>query len=210
MTVPRTVDKVVVIGLTGSIGMGKSTTSHFFSEAGVPVYDADLAVHRLYAGPAASIVEAEFPGVSNAEGIDRDKLAKRVLGDPEALRRLEGIIHPLVRREEVRFLEEAERAGAPVAVLDIPLLFEIGADRRVDAVVVVTAPAEMQRTRTLGRTGMTEEKFQALLAKQMPDAEKRRRADFVVDTSRGFDFARQQVHAILQAAPALPIRRHRS
>ena len=201
---------MVVIGLTGSIGMGKSATARFFAEAGVPVYDADLAVHRLYAGHAAPIIEAEFPGVSNREGIDRDKLTKRVLGDPEALRRLEGIIHPLVRGEEARFLDEAERAGAPIAVLDIPLLFETGADRRVDAVVVVTAPAQMQRARALSRAGMTEEKFQALLAKQMPDEEKRRRADFVVDTSKGFDFARQQVHAILQAASTQPIRRSRS
>jgi dephospho-CoA kinase len=201
---------VVVIGLTGSIGMGKSTTARFFAEAGVPVHDADAAVHRLYAGAAAAIIEAEFPGVSNAEGIDRAKLAKRVLDDPEALRRLERIIHPTVRREEVRFLDEAERAGAPIAVLDIPLLFETGADRRVDAIVVVTAPAEMQRVRALERPGMTEEKFQALLAKQMPDAEKRRRADFVVDTSKGFDFAREQVHAILQAASTQPIRRNRS
>ena len=201
---------MVVIGLTGSIGMGKSTTARFFEQAGVPVHDADSAVHRLYAGAAAPVIEAEFPGVSGAQGIDRDKLAKRVLSDPEALRRLEGIIHPLVRREEARFLDEAERAGAPIAVLDIPLLFETGADRRVDAVVVVTATAEMQRARALGRTGMTEEKFQALLAKQMPDAEKRRRADFVVDTSKGFDFAREQVHAILQAASTQPIRRDRS
>ena len=201
---------MVVLGLTGSIGMGKSTTSRFFAEAGVPVHDADLAVHRLYAGEAAPIIEAEFPGVSNADGIDRDKLVKRVLDDPEALRRLEGIIHPLVRREEARFLDEAERAGAAVAVLDVPLLFETGSDCRVDAVVVVTAPAELQHARAFTRAGMTEEKLQALLARQLPDAEKRRRADFIVDTSKGFDFARQQVHAILQAALTLPIRRVRS
>lgn len=201
---------MVVIGLTGSLGMGKSTTARFFADAGIPVHDADLAVHRLYAGDAVPIIEAEFPGVGNAKEIDREKLAKCVLGDPEALRRLEAIIHPLVRREERRFLDDAERAGKTVAVLDIPLLFETGADRRVDAVVVVTAPAEMQRARAFSRTGMTEEKFQALLAKQMPDAEKRLRADFVVDTSQGFDSARQQVHAILQAAPTLPIRRERS
>jgi dephospho-CoA kinase len=200
---------VVVIGLTGSIGMGKSTTARFFAEAGVPVHDADAAVHRLYAGEAVPLVEAAFPEASTAAGIDRGKLAKRVLDDPAALKRLEGIIHPLVRREEAQFLSDAERAGAPVAVLDIPLLFETGAERRVDAVVVVTAPADMQRTRAFGRAGMTEEKFQALLAKQMPDSEKRRRADFVVDTSQGFDFARRQVHGILQAAPALPIRRER-
>jgi dephospho-CoA kinase len=198
---------VVVIGLTGSIGMGKSTTARFFAEAGVPVYDADLAVHRLYAGKAAPMIEAEFPGVTNAEGVDRNALAKRVLDDAEALRRLEGIIHPLIRCDELKFLGEAEKAGAPVAVLDIPLLFETGADRRVDAVVVATAPAEIQRARAFERVGMTEEKFQALLAKQMPDADKRRRADFVVDTSQGFDSARSQVHAILRTASTLPIRR---
>jgi dephospho-CoA kinase len=200
---------MVVIGLTGSIGMGKSTTARFFAEAGVPVHDADAAVHMLYAGEAVPLVEAAFPGVGDAGGIDRGKLAKQVVGDPEALKRLEGIIHPLVRREEVRFLAEAERVAAPFAVLDIPLLFETGAERRVDAIVVVTAPAEMQRARALGRPGMTEDKFQTLLAKQVPDAEKRRRADFVVDTSQGFDSARRQVHAILQAASALPIRRVR-
>jgi dephospho-CoA kinase len=197
----------MVIGLTGSIGMGKSTTARFFAEAGVPVHDADAAVHQLYAGEAARLVEAAFPGVSTAAGIDRGELAKRVVGDPAALKRLEAIVHPLVRREEVRFLAEAERAGVPVAVLDIPLLFETGAERRVDAVVVVTAPPDMQRARTFARPGMTEEKYQALLAKQMPDAEKRRRADFIVDTSQGLDSARQQVHAILHAALALPIRR---
>jgi dephospho-CoA kinase len=200
---------MVVIGLTGSIGMGKSTTARFFAEAGVPVHDADAAVHRLYAGEAVPLVEAAFPGVGNDGGIDREKLSKCVVGNPEAIKRLEAIIHPLVRREEVRFLAESERVAAPVAVLDIPLLFETGAERRVDAIVVVTAPAKMQRDRALGRPGMTEEKFQALLAKQMPDAEKRRRADFVVDTSQGFDSARHQVHAILQAASALPIRRVR-
>jgi dephospho-CoA kinase len=201
---------VVVIGLTGSIGMGKSTTARFFAEAGAPVYDADAVVHRLYAGEAVPLVEAAFPGVSTAAGIDRGALAKRVLDDPAALKRLEGIIHPLVRREEMRFLADAERAGAPVVVLDIPLLFETGGERRVDAVVVVTAPPDVQRVRAFSRPGMTEEKFQALQAKQVPDAEKRRRADFVVDTSLGFDFARQQVHGILRAAPVLPIRRDRS
>jgi dephospho-CoA kinase len=201
---------MVVIGLTGSIGMGKSTTARFFAEAGVPVHDADLTVHRLYAGEAAPLIEMAFPGVANADGVDRNKLAKHVLGDPKALRRLEAIVHPLVRREELRFLDQAEKAAAAIAVLDIPLLFETGADRRVDAVVVVTAPVEMQRARAFERPGMTEEKFQALLAKQMPDAEKQRRADFVVDTSRGLDSARRQVHAILREAPTLPIRRTQS
>jgi dephospho-CoA kinase len=200
---------MVVIGLTGSIGMGKSTTARFFAEAGVPVHDADAAVHRLYADEAVPLVEFAFPGVSGADGIDRGKLAKRVVGDPEALKRLEAIIHPLVRREEAQFLADAEHAAAPVVVLDIPLLFETRGERRVDAIVVVTAPAEMQRARALARPGMTEEKFQGLLAKQMPDEEKRRRADFIVDTSQGFDTARQQVRAILQTAATLPIRRER-
>ena len=201
---------MVVIGLTGSIGMGKSTTAGFFSAAGVPVYDADAAVHRLYAGEAVPLVEAAFPGVSTAAGIDRGELRRRVVGDAEALRRLEAIVHPLVRLEEERFLEAAERAGTSVAVLDIPLLFETGGERRVDAVVVVTAPPDVQRARTLQRPGMTEDMYRAVLAKQMPDAEKRRRADFVVDTSGGFDSARRQVHAILATAAALPIRRQRS
>ncbi len=198
---------MVVIGLTGSLGMGKSTALRFFAEAGVPIYDADEAVHRLYAGEAAASVEAAFPGTTGEGGVDRARLAQAVLDDPAALSRLEAIVHPLVRREEQRFLEAAERAGAQVAVLDIPLLFETGGDARVDAVVVVSAPAEMQRARAFERPGMTEEKFRALLAKQMPDEEKRRRADFVVDSSQGHDYARAQVHAILRAAESLPIRR---
>jgi dephospho-CoA kinase len=201
---------MVVIGLTGSLAMGKSTVAQFFAETGVPVHDADLAVHQLYASGAASQIEAAFPGTINSQGVDRVALAKRVLGDDAALRRLEAIVHPMVRRHEEQFLEMAERSGAGVAVLDIPLLFETGSDRRVDAVIVVTAPADMQRERALGRSGMTEDKFRALLAKQMPDAEKRRRADFIVDTSGSFDSTRAQVHAILQAAPRLAIRRGRS
>ena len=200
---------MVVIGLTGSIGMGKSTTARFFADAGVPVHDADLTVHRLYAGEAVPLIEAAFPGVTGAEGVDRHKLAKRVLNDPQALHRLEAIIHPLVRREELGFLDQAESAGSPVAVLDIPLLFETGGDRRVDAIVVTTAPADVQRARAFERNGMTEEKFHALVANQISDADKRRRADFVVDTSQGFDSARAQVRAILQVAPTLPIRRSR-
>jgi dephospho-CoA kinase len=198
---------MVVIGLTGSLGMGKSTTAGFFSEAGVPVYDADATVHRLYAGEAAPLIEAAFPGVTGPAGVERPKLAARVLGDPAALARLESIIHPLVRREEQRFLREAERTGAAVAVLDIPLLFETAGDGRVDAVVVVSAPAEVQRARAFSRPGMTEEKFQALLSKQLPDAEKRRRADFIVDTSQSYDSARAQVRAILDQAAGLPVRR---
>ena len=198
---------MVVIGLTGSLGMGKTTTSRFFAEAGVPVYDADATVHRLYAGEAVALIEAAFPGTSGEHGVDRVKLAQAVLGDAAALARLEAIVHPLVRREELHFLEAARKAGARVAVLDIPLLFETGGDRRVDAVVVVSAPADMQRARVFERPGMTEEKFRALIAKQIPDEEKRRRADFVVDTSLGYDSARAQVHAILRQAETLPIRR---
>jgi dephospho-CoA kinase len=200
---------MVVIGLTGSIGMGKSTTAQLFAEAGVPVHDADSTVHRLYAEEAAGAIEAEFPGTTGTAGVDREKLARRVVGNADAMRRLEAIVHPLVRREEARFLEAGEKAGAAVAVLDIPLLFETGGDRRVDAVVVVSAPPDMQRARAFERPGMTEEKFAALLAKQMPDAEKRRRADFIVDTSAGIDSARAQVRAILRQAATLPIRRRR-
>jgi dephospho-CoA kinase len=198
---------MVVLGLTGSIGMGKSTTARFFAEAGVPVFDADAAVHRLYAGEAGPAIEAAFPGTTGAHGVDRARLAQAVVGDPVALARLEGIIHPLVRREELRFIDEAGKAGARVAVLDIPLLFETGRERLVDAVVVVSAPPEIQRARVFERPGMTEEKFRALLAKQTPDEEKRRRADFVVDSSGSYDSARAQVHAILRAAEGLPIRR---
>lgn len=198
---------MVVIGLTGSIGMGKSTTAQLFAAAGVPVHDADAAVHRLYAGEVASLIEKAFPGTMGTAGIDRQRLAQKVVGDPAAMRRLEAIVHPLVQAEEGRFLAAAEKAGAAVVILDIPLLFETGADRRVDAVVVVSAPAATQRQRAFERASMTEKKFQALLAKQMPDAEKRQRADFVVDTSQGIDSAREQVHAILRAAPTLPIRR---
>ncbi len=198
---------MVVIGLTGSLGMGKTTAAGFFADAGVPVYDADETVHRLYAGEAAPLIEAAFPGTTGEHGVDRAKLAQAVLGDSAALERLEAIVHPLVRREELHFLDAARQAGARVAVLDIPLLFETGGDRRVDAVVVVSAPELIQQARVMARPGMTEEKFRALIAKQIPDAEKRRRADFVVDTSRDYDSTRAQVHAILRQAETLPIRR---
>ena len=196
-----------VLGLTGSIGMGKSTTARFFSEAGVPVHDADATVHRLYEGAAVPVIEAAFPGTTADRKVDRDKLAKRVLGDAAALERLEAIVHPLVRAAEQAFLANAEAAGASVAVLDIPLLFETGGQDRVDAVVVVSAPADVQRARAFERPGMTENKFDAILAKQTPDEEKRRRADFVVDTSKGFDAARAEVDAILRAVATLPRRR---
>jgi dephospho-CoA kinase len=196
-----------VIGLTGSIGMGKSTTARFFSEAGVPVHDADATVHRLYEGEAAPAIEAAFPDTTLGGKVDRAKLAARVLGDKSALRQLESIVHPLVRESERRFLFDAERNGAPVVVLDIPLLFETGGDERVDAVVTVSAPADVQRARLLERAGMTEEKLEVLLANQLPDEEKRRRADFVVDSSRGFDAARAQVAEILRQVAKLPKRR---
>ena len=198
---------MIVIGLTGSLGMGKSATALMFIEAGVPVHDADAAVHRLYEGDAVEPIETAFPGVTSAGKIDREKLSSRVLNDAAALKRLEAIVHPLVRREEERFLARAEAGGAHCAVLDIPLLFETGADQRVDVVVVVSAPFEEQRRRVLARPGMTEERFRSLLSKQIPDEEKRRRADFVVDTSQGFDSARAQVRAILQNLERMPKRR---
>jgi len=188
-----------VLGLTGSLGMGKSTTARFFAEAGVPVHDADAVVHRLYEGEAVAAIEAAFPGTTGDGKVDRTRLAARVLGDAAALKRLEAIVHPLVRKAEQQLLEEARARGEPVAVLDIPLLFETGGDRRVDAMVVVTAPPEVQRARVLERPGMTMEKLDSILAKQIPDEEKRRRADFVVDTSQGFEAARAQVRAILAA-----------
>jgi dephospho-CoA kinase len=195
-----------VIGLTGSIAMGKSTTARLFAEEGVLVHDADAAVHRLYEGDAVGPIEAAFPGVTKAGKVDRVALGQRVSGDQPALRRLEQIVHPLVRATEIQFLKEAEASNAPIAVLDIPLLFETGGDRRVDAVVVVSAPAEMQRARLLAR-GIEMERLEVLLARQMPDAEKRQRADFVVDSSQGIEHARTQVRQILKAVAKMPIRR---
>ena len=186
-----------ILGLTGSIGMGKSTTAAMFAEAGVPVHDADAVVHRLYEGEATPLIEAAFPGTTAAGKVDRAKLGARVLGDPDAIARLERIVHPLVTKAREGFLAEAERGGATVALLDVPLLYETGGDARCDAVVVVSAPAEIQRARAFERPGMTADKFAAILAQQMPDAEKRARADFVVDTSQGFDHARAQVREIL-------------
>lgn len=190
---------MIVLGLTGSIGMGKSTTAAMFRELGVPVHDSDEAVHRLYAGVAAPLVEAAFPGTVIDGVVDRNRLATRVLGDREAIRHLEAIIHPLVRADADAFLDRCRSAGAPLAVLDIPLLFETNGRDRVDKVVVVTAPAEIQRERVLARPGMTPEKLEAILLKQVPDAEKRARADFVIDTGNGLDHARAQVAAIVAA-----------
>ena len=189
---------MIVIGLTGSIGMGKSTTAELFAEAGLPVHSADAAVHELYRGKAAPAIEAAFPGSVRDGVVDRGVLAERVLGDAAALKRLEAIVHPLVRETEQTFLKDAEAKGAPAAILDIPLLFETGGEGRCDVVVVVSAPGKVQRERVLARPGMSEAKFQAILAKQTPDAEKRARADHVVETSRGIEDARRQVRAVLE------------
>lgn len=190
---------MMVLGLTGSIGMGKSTTSGFFREAGVPVHDADGVVHRLYAGEAAPLVEAAFPGTTTSFIVDRAKLGAAVIGKPEAMKRLEAIVHPLVAREREAFLSRARAAGARLAVLDVPLLLEGGGADRVDMVVVVSAGAAAQRERVLARPGMTVDKFEALLARQMPDVEKRRRAHVVIDTSLGFEAARRQVRDLVMA-----------
>ena len=195
-----------ILGLTGSVGMGKSTTARFFAEEGVPVHDADAVVHRLYEGEAVATIEAAFPGATANGRVDRDKLAACVLGDGAALKRLEAIVHPLVHEAERQLLAAAQTRGEKVAVLDIPLLFETGGDQWVDAVVVVSAPPQVQRARVLERPGMTVDKLEAILGKQMPDGEKRRRADFVVDTSKGFDAARAQVRAILDTVATMPKR----
>jgi dephospho-CoA kinase len=196
-----------ILGLTGSIGMGKSTTANFFAEAGVPVHDSDAAVHRLYQGDAVAAVEAAFPGVAVDGQIDRVKLAEQLIGEPDAIKRLEAIVHPLVRAATQRFVQAQAAKGARVILLDIPLLLETGGEKNVDAIVVVSSPPEVQRARVLARPGMTAEKLDALLARQMPDAEKRARAHFVVDTSRSFDSARAQVHGILRAIASSPGRR---
>lgn len=188
---------MIVIGLTGSIGMGKSTTARFFREAGVPVHDSDEAVHRLYAGKAAPLIEAAFPGTVTKGVVDRAQLGSRILGDAEALKTVERIVHPLVRADADAFLAEHRAAGQKLAVLDIPLLFETGGEGRVDRIVVVSAPADIQRERVLARPGMSVEKFEAILAKQVPDAEKRKRADFIVESGGGMEVARAAVEAIV-------------
>ncbi len=183
------------IGLTGSIGMGKSTTAQMFRDAGVPVHDSDATVHRLYESAAVPAIEAAFPGTTGPDGVDRSKLGAAVIGNPNAMKRLEAIVHPLVREAEEAF--RASVADKPLAVLDIPLLFETGGAERVDAIVVVTAPPDVQRARVMARPGMTQETFEAILAKQTPDAEKRARADFTIDTSRGMEAARADVTVII-------------
>lgn len=192
---------MIVIGLTGSIGMGKSTVAQMFAEEGAPSYNSDAAVHELYAkgGAAVDAVEAAFPGVARDGAIDRNLLGARVLNNTPELRKLEAIVHPLVGKAQAAFLRTHRDGGMKVVVLDIPLLFEGGGEKRVDKTVVVSAPADVQRARVLGRGGMTEEKFEQILARQMPDAEKRQRADFVIDTGVSLEETRAQVRRVLDA-----------
>ncbi|MHB8530576.1 MAG: dephospho-CoA kinase [Caulobacteraceae bacterium] len=192
---------MIVVGLTGSVGMGKTTTAALFAEAGTPVYDADAVVHRLYArgGAAVKAVEAAFPGVTHGGSVDRKLLGERVLGDNAALERLNEIVWPLMKDARAAFFAKARAGHAEVVVMDVPLLLETGGEKSLDAVVVVTAPAKVQRDRVLARAGMSEEKLNAILAVQMPDAEKRSRADFVIDTSQGVEHARDQVRAVLES-----------
>jgi dephospho-CoA kinase len=193
-----------ILGLTGSIGMGKSATAAMFRALGVPVHDADAIVHALYKGAAAPLIAKAFPGTVADGVVDRPALSKEVIGSPERIKELEDIIHPRVRAERDRFLAQATAARAPIAVLDIPLLFETGGERDCDAVLVVTAKPDVQRERVLARPGMTPEKFEAILAKQMPDAKKREKAHFLVDTGRGLAAAERQVRGILRALAGRP------
>jgi dephospho-CoA kinase len=190
---------MIVLGLTGSVGMGKTATAKMFADEGVPVFDADAAVHKLYEGEAVPLIAAAFPGTVSSGRVDRERLSRAVVGNGEAFARLESIIHPLVGNAREKFLATAKAEGAEVVVLDIPLLFETSGERKVDKIVVVSAPHPVQKERVLARAGMTAEKFSAIVAKQMPDSEKRKRADFVIDTSRGFDAAREEARAILRA-----------
>jgi dephospho-CoA kinase len=202
---------VIIIGLTGSVGMGKSTAAATLRRLGVPIHDADAAVHRLLGrnGTAVAAVAAAFPGVERQGAIDRPALGRQVFGNPAALRRLEAILHPLVRQSTRRFLKRWAARRAPVVVLDVPLLLETGGERRCDAVIVVSAPFFLERVRVMARPGMTEARFRAILAQQMPDHEKRRRADFVVPTGLGRAVTRRHLAAIVAAARAGRIRRRR-
>lgn len=188
---------MLIVGLTGSIGMGKSTAAHGLRAAGIGVFDADACVHALYAGPATSLIEAAFPGTTANGIVDRARLSAALGEMPEAFARLEAIVHPLVRDAERAFLAAEHARGASVAVLEIPLLFESGADRLVDAVIVLSTDRETQRARVLGRSGMTAVKFDTLLARQMSDADKRARADFVVDTTGPVTDTHAQIDKVL-------------
>ncbi len=196
---------MIKAGLTGSIGMGKSTTAEMFRDAGIPVYDADATVHALYEGEATPLIEEAFPGTTHNGKVDRALLSKHVVGNADAMKKLEMIVHPLVHAKEQEFLKSAQSNGAPIVVLDIPLLFETGGRSRVDIVIVVSANAEEQRRRVLAREGMTEEKFEAILARQVPDREKREKADFIIDTDQGFDHARDQVTKIIAELSQKPV-----
>ncbi|WP_267551258.1 dephospho-CoA kinase [Rhizobium rhizogenes] len=188
---------MIKIGLTGSIGMGKSTSAKLFAEAGIPVNDSDAVVHDLYSGKAVPLVEAAFPGSTRDGMVDRQELGRKLAADPSGFKRLEAIVHPLVRERERLFLETQRQAGADMVVLDIPLLFETGGDKRVDKIVVVSCDPQIQRQRVLARPGMTEQKFEMILSRQTPDAEKRARADYIIDTGGSIDAAREQVKEII-------------
>jgi dephospho-CoA kinase len=190
---------MLVIGLTGGIGMGKSAAAAHFAGSGIPVFNADACVHRLYAGEAVPAIEAEFPGVTQGGKVDRTLLGAEIAGKPERLKQLESIVHPMVVRAEVDFLREEERKGAALAVLEIPLLFETGAEKRVDVTIVLSAPHHMQRERVLARAGMTVDRLEHLLARQLPDAEKRARADYVVDSGTGLAHMHQQIDRLIES-----------
>lgn len=189
---------MIKLGLTGSIGMGKSTTASLFREAGIPVLDSDAIVHELYRGAAAPLIEAAFPGTTQNGIVDRTALGARVLHNDDAMKRLEAIIHPMVRQASEDFIADAARKGHALIVLDVPLLFEVGRDQECDAILVVSAPLSVQTERVLARPGMTEEKFQAILARQYSDSDKRRRAHFIIDTGRGVDAARRAVKDVIR------------
>lgn len=193
---------MIVIGLTGSIGMGKSTTAQMFADAGIPVNDADAVVHDLYRSEAVAPIGKAFPAAVNAEGVNRQELARQLAENPAKFKELEAIVHPLVRQRELQFLHANRAAESDMVLLDIPLLFEVGAENRVDIVVVVTCDPQIQRARVLARPGMTVEKFDMILARQISDAEKRKKADFLIDTGHGVDAARQRVHEIIAALRA--------
>ena len=198
---------MIILGLTGSIGMGKSTTAKLFAEAGVPVYDADAAVHEIYEGEAAPAIEAAFPGTTVDGRVDRARLSAQVVHNPAAMKQLEQIVHPMLGASRQKFFEDAQAAGAPVVVVDVPLLFETGGEKCVDAVVVVTTTPEAQRERVRARGTMDDAKLDAILARQLPDAEKRNRADFIVDTSHGLEPVRERIRDILAEVAKMPQRR---
>ena len=188
---------MIILGLTGSIGMGKSTTAEMFREEGIRVHDADAVVHALYQSQAVPLIEKAFPGSTNSKGVDRNELGKIVIGNPDAMKKLENIVHPLVKEKREIFLKEAKQANAKFVVLDIPLLFETNSEKSCDYVLVITASKEEQARRVLSRSGMNTEKFEKIKASQMSDVEKRKKADFIIDTSFGFDQARREVIAII-------------